>query len=293
MTQALNFFMHPPRTVIGSGAELPPGATGAWGTRKMFAAYGGQCLRIRRSSDQAEQDIGFSGQALDTSALLSFTGAAHGFVATLYDQTGNGRSLSQSTAANQPQLVASGAVITSIGGQPSLDFNGSSHYLESAVAMSNFLTAAAGTIAVVFSLDTFTTSVGSPFPYNDSAIWADSAGFLGSHTDGNAQVINAYAWDGNFSMVSRAALVATSYIHLWWHQSPTLKNYRNGVAVASVGPTNNITDLTGALRIARQYTTKYHDGQWAEAMTYNTALMDEAVSDIGTICAGVYGLTWP
>src|SRR5210317_1231364 len=33
------------------------------------------CIRVRRSSDDTEQDIGFSSNALDTSSLTNFVGA--------------------------------------------------------------------------------------------------------------------------------------------------------------------------------------------------------------------------
>lgn len=65
-------------------------------------------IRVRRSSDNTEQDIGFSGDALDVSALLSFVGAGSGYVRTFYDQTGNGEHAEQTTQANQPQIVNAG-----------------------------------------------------------------------------------------------------------------------------------------------------------------------------------------
>jgi hypothetical protein len=75
------------------------------------------CIRVRRSSDNAEQDIGFvSGSAdspVDTTDMLNFVGAGNnGFVVTWYDQSSNARNATQATAANQPQIVSSGSVIT-------------------------------------------------------------------------------------------------------------------------------------------------------------------------------------
>lgn len=65
-------------------------------------------IRVRRSSDNAEQDIGFSGDSLDTASLSSFVGANSAFVTTIYDQTGNGENAVQTTAANQPRIVNAG-----------------------------------------------------------------------------------------------------------------------------------------------------------------------------------------
>jgi hypothetical protein len=75
------------------------------------------CIRVRRSSDNAEQDIGFVGSAadsaIDTTDLLTFVGAGNdGFVTTWYDQSTNGRNATQTTAGNQPRIVNSGSVIT-------------------------------------------------------------------------------------------------------------------------------------------------------------------------------------
>lgn len=80
---------------------------------KMRAAYSGDCLRVRRSSDNTEQDIGFVNNYLDTTSLLSFVGVGDGFVVKWYDQSGNARDLSRTTSAvAQPQIVSSGALIT-------------------------------------------------------------------------------------------------------------------------------------------------------------------------------------
>jgi hypothetical protein len=79
---------------------------------------------VRRSSDNAEQDIGFVNNVLDTSSLTTFCGGTNGFVTTWYDQSGNVRDIIQTTAANQPQIVSSGSVILE-NAKPCLKFDGS------------------------------------------------------------------------------------------------------------------------------------------------------------------------
>jgi hypothetical protein len=69
-------------------------------------------VRVRRSSDNAEQDIGFSGSTvgsgLDTSALSSFVGSSSAFVTTFYDQSGNTQHAVQATTTKQPRIVNAG-----------------------------------------------------------------------------------------------------------------------------------------------------------------------------------------
>lgn len=89
-----------------------PNAAAAYSVRKLRTAYTGSAIRVRRSSDNTESDIGFTALGnLDTSALTSFCGSGDGFVTTWYDQSGNANNATQTTAANQPQIVSSGSVI--------------------------------------------------------------------------------------------------------------------------------------------------------------------------------------
>lgn len=103
------------RSQAGGAAETLlldayPGATAAFAMHKLRAAYSGSCIRVRRSSDNAEQDIGFSGTDLDESALTTFVGANNGFVTTWYDQSGNGNNYTQTTASIQHKIVNAGSV---------------------------------------------------------------------------------------------------------------------------------------------------------------------------------------
>lgn len=111
--------------------DLYPNAAAAYSVRLLRTAYAGSAIRVRRSSDNTEQDIGFVAGNLDTSALLSFVGANNGFVTTFYDQSGNARNMTQATAANQPQIVVSGSLLTQ-GGKPIMKFTSSSQVLNAA-----------------------------------------------------------------------------------------------------------------------------------------------------------------
>lgn len=102
-----------------------PNAAAAYSLRKLRTAYTGSAIRVRRSSDNIEQDIVFDINGdLDTSTLSTFCSGTNGFVVTWYDQSGNGRNATQATAANQPQIVSSGSVITD-GLKPTIYWDGS------------------------------------------------------------------------------------------------------------------------------------------------------------------------
>jgi hypothetical protein len=98
---------------VGGGGDSPydaiPSIAAAYGMRRLLTTYTGSLLRLRRSSDNAEQDFGYvTNGDLDVAAIATFVGGGSGYVVTWYDQSGNGRNATQSTAASQPLYVASG-----------------------------------------------------------------------------------------------------------------------------------------------------------------------------------------
>jgi hypothetical protein len=106
--------------------DLYPSAAAAYSVRKLRTAYSGSAIRVRRSSDNTEQDIGFVNNVLDTSALTTFCSGTNGFVTTWYDQSGNSNNATQATASKQPQIVNSGSIIN-VNSKPCLQFTNSSN----------------------------------------------------------------------------------------------------------------------------------------------------------------------
>lgn len=88
-------------------------------------------VRVRRSSDNAEQD--FTATQVTDGTLTTFCGAGDGFVRTWYDQSGNGQNATQATSGNQPRIVISGQLVIEQG-KPAIDFNGSTSRLPTALA---------------------------------------------------------------------------------------------------------------------------------------------------------------
>jgi hypothetical protein len=102
-------------------------AAAAYSLRKLDKDYTGNAIRVRRSNDNTEQNIGFVGNDLDTASLKTFVGANSGFVTTWYDQSGNARNATQTTAANQPRIVNAGTV-ERVNTKPSIFLDGSNDF---------------------------------------------------------------------------------------------------------------------------------------------------------------------
>lgn len=83
------------------------------------------CIRVRRSSDNSEQNFGFVNGYLDTTSLKSFVGANDGFVTTWYNQTLDTARLYnyvQPSASRQPIIVSAGVVQSELGFNASRGF---------------------------------------------------------------------------------------------------------------------------------------------------------------------------
>ena len=85
-----------------------PGAAAAYSLRKLSSSTT-NVVRVRRSSDNAEQD--FTAAEVSDGTLESFCGVGNGFVETWYDQSGNGNDATQSVTTAQPKIVDGGSLV--------------------------------------------------------------------------------------------------------------------------------------------------------------------------------------
>ena len=81
---------------LGGGGSNPgildtiTGAIPGYSLRHLLAAYTGDCLQVRRASDNTTQNIGFVADTLDTGSINTFCSGTTCYVRIWYDQSGNG-----------------------------------------------------------------------------------------------------------------------------------------------------------------------------------------------------------
>ena len=109
------------KILVNRQDPILPAPSMCYSLRKVVQSYSGPAIRVRRSSDNAEQDIGFVDGLLDTDSLLSFAGVNDGFVVKVYDQTGL-LDLVQASAIYQPKILE-GGVVCLMNGKPCLRFS--------------------------------------------------------------------------------------------------------------------------------------------------------------------------
>jgi hypothetical protein len=124
----------PPFTLALSWEDIPALAgildgytadlSGAYAAALLDKDYTGDCIRVRRASDNTEQDIGFDGQDLDTTALTTFCTGTDCFIRTWYDQSGNAYDATNATSAQQPKVYDSSTGVVFENLKPTNQFSG-------------------------------------------------------------------------------------------------------------------------------------------------------------------------
>lgn len=268
-----------PLDVVGS-------ATGAYSVRKLSVSYAGYALRIRRSSDSATLDVGFLGYKLNTPAILSFVGGGNGFVATWYDQSGNGRDLTQATAGSQPQMVSSGVFTNLLAGFPSLDFTGSMS-LDASVASSNFITTTAGTVLGVWSADT----VSGASVDLGRKLWGpngNNALYVAYNGPNAASVIFDSAYKGATVAIS----TGVAYVGAWRRNGTQLFNHINSSTPGATTAVGTGAALSANMRVGNNTSGPGWDGRISELIFWNTELTTGNLDSVGPAVASPYGITW-
>lgn len=233
----------------------------AYSVRKLRGLYTGACLRVLRSSDNVQLDIGFDASGnLDQSALLAHVGANSGFVTIWYDQSATGINAIQPLLILQTRIVNAG-VIDTIGARPCFEYLGTQY---------NTIATTRRAFTGCYSSCVFkrTSGSGNLFSYRDLGNVGIIDDFVTSgfgsrvRNDANvsgsvsvaqttAQTVGGYGWDPTNSLVSLSL---------------------NGTRTTSAGPVGTCTIDRGALGASSFAYTNIFAGQAQEYIFFGSYL---------------------
>jgi Alpha-L-arabinofuranosidase B, catalytic len=250
--------------------DVYPNAAFAFSFRKLRNAYAGSAVRIRRSSDNAEADIGFDGEGdFDTAAAASHIGGGSGFIVTWYDQSGNGRDVTQATAADQPTYTASG-----ISGLPVASFDGANEYLITSANFALFpltegtvfsaMQQNGGTAAGMlfhWQESSSTTRINAFVTFSDNNLYLD----FGLQTGGRVNVAQPSGWDDT-----------PHVLELYRDSSDNQAIVVDGIELVSDVLTADTVNNAGTLYIGQRNDGNIHfGGLVAELVLWQTDLASE------------------
>ena len=224
-------------------------------------------MRVRRSSDNAESDIGFAGAGdLDVTTLLAFTGGDSAFVARWYDQSVNGRNATQTTAAAQPRIVSAG-VVDMLNGRPTLIFSGA-QTLTCPVAA--YINATDGTWTANAVFSTTNTVLGQNF------VDSDATGRVAQFLRVGSNSISCIAFNStNAAFSSSAAGLAanTATVASSVRGLTSVQAHLNGAGGTLVTTSGTPTLQSRALSIGMRLNgTAFFGGSISEVVMVNSAL---------------------
>lgn len=190
--------------------DLYPNATAAFSLRKLRSGYTGKALRIRRSGDNAEFDFGFNGVDFDKAGAEAFCvaggGSKNGYVVKWYDQSGNSYDGSQSTAANQPQIIDNGTCYL-LNGKPAIYFNntggGNIQYLNTGTNIKYSNTGSHYAVASYINTNTFRALFANDYA-SSNGLWI---GYIQSNN-------RFQTWAGNQNLIGTPAFYSTNTQYL-------------------------------------------------------------------------------
>jgi len=251
----------------------------AFSLRKLRTAYTGNAIRVRRSSNNNEQNIGFVNNFLDTASLKTFCSGTNCFVTTWYDQSGSARNATQATQANQPRIYDSATTsITSIGNKISIFADGSNDFLvigsagsvlqnvgyAYAFGLSASTTTALG-IRTLLSISTESTTAGR-FRLTYNAVTANRLTVQGRSSGSGLENITS---NTNYSTTNLSLNVAeVKFINA---EAYLYENGNLNASSVTYGNADNTSNTASALsRIFITSTTGAFQGYASEIILYNT-----------------------
>lgn len=153
-----------------------PNAIVAYSFRKLRSGYIGDCIKVRRSSDNTTLDIGFVSNVLDTASLLSFVGSGDGFIDTWYDQSGNSNDAVKFVLGGEPKIAISGVVVVKNGNIAFSTLHDNSCDLRT----ENTINVTYDSVFSVFSIETTGNDAYFTMPFTSGINGADYYGFMAS-----------------------------------------------------------------------------------------------------------------
>lgn len=310
----------PPPGCVAVPLDTIPQPLAAYGLRQLLTAYtANKAIRVWRDSDSAELDIGFAAPCnyLDIAALLAFSaGATNVTVVKWYDQSGNGLDIASLIGEQNtsPLIVASGVLVSSIGGRPAMLFGTNTAHLKNFTPVSlsatqnSFFAVGNSTAGATTAFNTEGSQGYNLFCASDASIGANGPFYgigFGQSGSASAPCMNAWRNTDWFWVPGQFIQTPVSYTFgtdaIWanrWNtgETPVSKSYVNGgtpgtnnnSAATATGHNTNLLLQVGIAPIGGASYT----GSVAELIVYASELSVANSNSYGNNAATFFTLTW-
>lgn len=293
----LSLFAQPGKFSGFGSQSLPgnyPSATVGFSFRVLSVNNGRACMNVRRSSDNATQDIAFVNGEFDVASFSSFIGGGSGYCVTWYNQISSTLDATQATQANQPQITLSAHG----NGKPSLFFDGTDILeIASSTGSFNYLHSTTGSVAIVAQPGTSSDpNANIAFFGNNAALTANRGIYFSFDDRASVPINNAYrmmitrggSWNDQYASAdNKVTPNIFSLIQVTFNPSHATANQRDFVYVNTVyttslnASTNTVSasNATYNMQIgAAGNSAALFNGYISEIVFYNTILTADQLS---------------
>jgi hypothetical protein len=195
----------------------------AYATALLNPGYTGDCIRVRRASDNTEQDIGFDGIDLDTAALTTFCTGTDCFIRTWYDQSGNGNDAGTTSTANQPKIYDSSTGVVQMGSEAGVQFLSTDGL--------SFASITPITTFVIAKIDTLNIA--------NYIAWGSGGGYFMGGTAAGINGLGVFQISGSI-LASTTGEDLNAHLGVWHYDTTKFQIGNNGASLEDLAATNNL-----------------------------------------------------
>jgi hypothetical protein len=257
----------------------------AFSVRQINLEYEGPLIRLRRASDNAEQDFSptSSGSLISTSAINTWRGSANVFVVKWYDQSGWGRDAIQTTNSRQPLFNTASSTRPYFAGDASND------YLEVQTGFQEL--SDSGMNGSVICVMNPTTTAQFSFGVADSLNPSDRWSIHANWSDNNVYFDPGVCCNGTRSF-GNSSFVGTWKSYSFIRTKDSVIARRNGVTQMNGLHTTGRCTSNNNFRIchAGRLVGEFSDTKFMELIMYNTNIDYSIVREAEDAAISFWGL---
>ena len=237
----------------------------ALSTRRINSGYTGPLIRLRRSSDNTEQDFGSGlgmGETVDYSAIDTFLGGTTAFVVKWYDQSGQGRDLQQQTASRQPTFDAGATTGRAV------NFSGLSDcHLSSVSQVSGGFFSSGPAVSIHHATDNSDTGFATNMSVSTAPLTAGGITYFRTNRYKN---VNRFVWTGVQFPLAPPTVSGNEY-NYYHHDGSNLRMDLNGSEIGTSSNTTTFSSAGDSFNLGADATNHEWDGYTYELIIFDSS----------------------
>lgn len=238
----------------------------ALSTRRINSGYTGALIRLRRSTDNTEQDFGSGlgmGETLDYSAIDTFLSGGTAHVVKWYDQSGQGRDLQQQTASRQPTFDAGATTGRAV------KFSGASDvHLSSVTQVSGGFFSSGPAVSIHHAMDNDDNGFCTNMSLSTSPHAAGNITYFRTNRYGGN---NRFVWRGvQFSPAGSGTTAGNEYSY-YNHDGSNLRIDHNDTEIGSTSNTTAAHSGADSFNLGADATAHEWDGYTYELIIFDSS----------------------